>query len=217
MCGRFTLHTRPENIAHVFGVEMPLFELRYNIAPSEIIGVVKDTEQGRVFAATRWGLIPHWSKESKAVPNARAETVATTPWFREAFRKRRCLIPADGFFEWKGAKGKKQPYYFRLKDRQVFAFAGLWERWQDFETSALVTTNANEVVQEVHNRMPVILGADSFNLWLDEKADQKKLLSLLKPFPAELMEGFAVSTRVNRGGIEGADLIVPLETPAGEG
>lgn len=211
MCGRFTLHARPEEVAQVFNVETPHFEPRYNIPPSAVVGVVKEAEQGRVFAATQWGLIPHWSRESKAVPNARAETVATTPWFRDAFKKRRCLIPADGFYEWVGAKGKKQPYHFRLKGGNLFAFAGMWDAWQDLETSALITTEANDVVREVHHRMPVILGVDSYDIWLDEKADQKKLLSLLRPFPAKLMEGFPVSTRVNRGGIEGADLIEPLE------
>jgi putative SOS response-associated peptidase YedK len=163
-----------------------------------------------VFAPTIWGLIPHWSREEKGVPNARAETVATTPWFRDAFRKRRCLIPADGFYEWVGAKGKKQPYHFRLKGAQLFAFAGLWDCWSELETSALVTTEANALVRPVHPRMPVILGPDSFGLWLDEKADRDSLLSLLRPFPAEMMEGFPVSTRVNRGGVEGPDLIEPL-------
>jgi len=153
---------------------------------------------------------PHWSQESKAVPNARAETVASTPWFREAFKKRRCLIPADGFYEWTGARGKKQPYHFRLKGCKVFAFAGLWDSCGELETSALVTTNANALVKEVHPRMPVILGPDGFDLWLDEKAERDELLRLLRPFPAELMEGFPVSTRVNRGGVEGADLIEPL-------
>jgi putative SOS response-associated peptidase YedK len=203
-------------VARVFDVDTPpsdlfdLFEPRYNIAPSEAVGVVKGAAPGRVFAPTIWGLIPHWSREDKGVPNARAETVATTPWFRDAFRKRRCLIPADGFYEWVGAKGKKQPYHFRLKGGGVFAFAGLWDCWSELETSALVTTEANALVRPVHPRMPVILGPESFGLWLDEKADRDSLLSLLRPFPAELMESFPVSTRVNRGGVEGSDLIEPL-------
>jgi putative SOS response-associated peptidase YedK len=216
MCGRFTLRARPQDVARVFDVAMPLFEPRYNIAPSEAIGVVRPGEQGRVYAATRWGLIPHWSNEPKAVPNARAETVATTPWFRDAFRKRRCLIPADGFYEWTGPKGKKQPYHFQLKGGQVFAFAGLWDRWDELDTSALVTTDANGVVKPVHHRMPVILGPDSFDVWLDMQADPREVLHLLRPFPAELMEGFPVSTRVNRGGVDGAELIAPLEV-AGKG
>src|SRR3954454_8160497 len=123
MCGRFTLHVRPEDVSRVFGVDAPLFEPRYNIAPSEVVGVVRSAEQGRVFAATRWGLVPHWGREPKAVPNARAETVATAPWFRDAFRRRRCLIPADGFYEWTGPKGRKQPFHFRLKGGRLFAFA----------------------------------------------------------------------------------------------
>jgi putative SOS response-associated peptidase YedK len=152
MCGRFTLHARPEEVARVFEVDTPpsdlfdLFEPRYNIAPSAIVGVVKGAAQDRVFAPTRWGLIPHWSREDKGVPNARAETVATTPWFRDAFKKRRCLIPADGFYEWVGAKGKKQPYHFRLKGSPVFAFAGQWDSWWELETTALVTTQANKLV-----------------------------------------------------------------------
>src|SRR4051812_16654096 len=205
MCGRFTLHARPRDVAQLFDIALPLFEPRYNIAPSETIGVVRPGEQGRLYAATRWGLIPHWSREPKAVPNARAETVVTTPWFRDAFRKRRCLIPADGFYEWCGPKGHKQPYHFRLKGGGVFAFAGLWDRWQGLGTSALITTDANEVVKAVHGRMPVILGADSFDVWLDERADRAQLQALLRPFPAELMGGFAVTPRVNKGGVEGAD------------
>jgi putative SOS response-associated peptidase YedK len=216
MCGRFTLHARPEEVARAFDVQTPLLDLfdllepRYNIAPSAVVGVVKGAGQDRVLAPARWGLIPHWSKEDKGVPNARAETVATTPWFRDAFKKRRCLIPADGFYERVGAKGQKQPYHFRLKGSPVFAFAGLWDCWWELETTALVTTQANELVKGVHHRMPVILGPDSFGLWLDEKADRTSLLNLLRPFPAELMESFPVSTRVNRGTVEGADLIEPL-------
>jgi putative SOS response-associated peptidase YedK len=210
MCGRFTLHTPVQEIADLFGIDPPPIESRFNIAPSEVIGVVKNAGEGRVFAATHWGLIPHWSRDNKAVPNARAETVATTPWFREAFKKRRCLIPADGFYEWAGSKGKKQPYQFRLKGGKLFAFAGLWERRDDAETSALITTDANAVVKEAHHRMPVILSADSYDQWLDAASDPQALLGLLRPFPGEPMEGFPVSRRVNRGGIEGADLIEPL-------
>jgi putative SOS response-associated peptidase YedK len=211
MCGRFTLHARPQDVAQLFDVALPLFEPRYNIAPSETVGVVRQAEQGRAYVATRWGLVPHWSREPKAVPNARAETVATTPWFRDAFRKRRCLIPADGFYEWTGPKGKKQPYHFRLKGGRLFAFAGLWDHWGELDTSALVTTDANEVVRPFHHRMPVILAPDSFDRWLDPNAERDELLGLLRPFPAGPMEGFPVSPRVNRGGVEGADLIAPVE------
>src|SRR5262245_36368451 len=137
MCGRFVMNAQPAEIADAFGVDAPLWEPRFNIAPSEVVGVVRDSEQGWVFAATRWGLVPHWSRESKAVPNARVETVATTPWFRDAFRHHRCLMPATGFYEWTGPKGHKQPYLFRRRDSHVFAFAALWDRWQGLETSAL--------------------------------------------------------------------------------
>src|SRR5436190_6615583 len=137
MCGRFTLHAQTREVSQFFGVDAQpdLFTPRYNIAPSQAVAVVRSAPQGRAAVATKWGLIPHWSKESKAVPNARAETVATSPWFRDAFKKRRCLIPADGFYEWTGAKGKKQPYHFRLKGAPVFAFAGLWDCWGELETS----------------------------------------------------------------------------------
>jgi putative SOS response-associated peptidase YedK len=159
--------------------------------------------------------VPSWSGGPKAVANARAETVAVKPWFRDAFRRGRCLLPADGFYEWKGAKGTKQPSYYRLRGGGVFAFAGLWDRWQGLETCAVVTTAANALVRPVHPRMPVILGVDAYDRWLDPEANPQDLLGLLRPYPAAAMEAYPVSTRVNRSGNDGPELVEPVATPAG--
>jgi putative SOS response-associated peptidase YedK len=207
MCGRFTLRTPAKEIAEQFGVDVPDLQLRFNIAPSQEIATVRinrDTQK-RELAMLRWGLIPFWAKDPKigySTINARAETVATKPAFREAFRKRRCLIVADGFYEWRKTNGKKQPYLIHLKDDRPFAFAGLWERWKRDETeiqsASIIVTDPNELVDRIHDRMPVILNPDDYGVWLDrEFEDGKRLLNMLRPFPADRMDAYPVSTVVN--------------------
>src|SRR5262245_35107324 len=177
MCGRFTLATSRAQLADLFrlagGPELPL---RYNIAPTQPVPVVRAAGDGRALALARWGLIPRWATDpaiGNRLINARSETVAEKPSFRDAFRKRRCLIPATGFYEWAKTAGGKQPYHFRLLDGRPFAFAGLWERWdrggEPVESCTILTTAANAVVRPVHERMPVILPAEAFAAWLDNR------------------------------------------------
>jgi putative SOS response-associated peptidase YedK len=208
MCGRFTLKTRPEVLAEHFELtEVPGVEPRYNIAPTQAVAVVKMTPEtgGRQLSMLRWGLIPSWADDpsiGNRMINARAETVAEKPAYRSAFRLRRCLVPADGFYEWAKANGAKQPHYFQLKDGGPFAFAGLWERWakgkEPIESCTLLTTEANEVVSPVHQRVPVILEPKEYGRWLDP---QRRRLeddsALLRPFPAERMIGYPVGRFVN--------------------
>jgi putative SOS response-associated peptidase YedK len=154
----------------------------------------------------RWGLIPSWAKDpamGAKLINARAETVAEKPSFRSAFRHRRCLVVADGFYEWQKQEGKKQPFYFRLQDGQPFAFAGLWESWKDpngevVDSCTILTTEANQLMQPIHDRMPVILASQDYDLWLDPTVQSEQLQNLLQPFPSEAMVSYPVSTKVNK-------------------
>lgn len=161
-----------------------------------------------------WGLIPSWSTDSKGFINARAETLQKKASFREAFRERRCLILADGFYEWKRKGKMKQPYYFQLQDEMPFAFAGIWDQWQrggaTITSCALITTTPNELVAPIHNRMPVILQPDNYQNWLCEP-NPTKLNALLVPIPAAEMKGFPVSTAVNRPQVDDASLVERVE------
>jgi putative SOS response-associated peptidase YedK len=214
MCGRYTLKVHRDALAaHLDLPEVPPFQERYNIAPSQDVPVLRADHK---LVLLKWGLVPSWSKEPKAGfanINARAETVAQSNAYRSAFKHRRCLMPADGFFEW--APGPpKQPHYFHLRDGSPFAFAGLWERWdrgaEPIETCALITTTANGVVAPVHPRMPVILEKEDYGYWLDAKATPEDLLMLLKPLPRELMVGYPVSTLVNRAAVDDPRCIEPV-------
>lgn len=209
MCGRYTLAVRKETLAEKFGVGGPLPELSpsYNIAPGREVAVVLGDGVGRRLEMLRWGLIPSWADDpgiGYRMINARAETAPTKPSFRRAFRGRRCLIPADGFYEWKKEDGGKQPYHIRLKDGEPFTFAGLWESWNDpnggtVRSFAILTTEANEVVGEIHARMPVILPVEDHDMWLDPDFDEKEpLADLLRPYPTAAMEAYPVSRFVNR-------------------
>jgi putative SOS response-associated peptidase YedK len=219
MCGRFTLSTRPQAVATLFGLgAVPDLPPRYNLAPTQPLAVVRQGDAGRSFSLMRWGLVPSWADDLKignSLINARCETVAQKPAFRTAFRRRRCLLPADGFYEWGQVGPKKQPYHFRMRDASPFAFAGLWEEWHSPEgeavqTCCIITTAANAVVQPVHERMPVILAEGFFDRWLDPAYDRVDgLLPLLQPFPDAAMEGFAVSTRVNSPRFEGPECLEP--------
>ena len=221
MCGRYALRTPPKSLAKAFGVEeVPEFEARFNIAPTQTIAGVLQTPDGREMKFLKWGLVPSWAKDASLgakLINARSETVAEKPAFREAFKRRRCLIPADGFFEWARTDGKKQPYFFRMSDEQPFSFAGLWERWQGADgevvgSCAILTTAANELLQPVHDRMPVILHPEDYSLWLDEDVRKTDLLKeLLQPYPAEEMTAYPVSTLVNSTRQQGAGLVDRLK------
>lgn len=179
---------------------------RFNIAPTQTVAVILD-EEPAALTTVRWGLIPAWSKDKKigaTLINARGETVAEKPSFRTAFKKRRCLILADGFYEWQKRDAGKVPHYMQLADGEPFAFAGLWEEWCDLEaggavlrTCAIITTEPNERLSPIHNRMPVILPPEQERRWLSRDTEIEELKSLLTPFPADAMSAHPVSTRVN--------------------
>lgn len=192
----------------------------FNISPSNHVPIVRiDSKGQRVATLAKWGLIPSWTKgKPKLAPiNARAETVASSGMFRQAFERRRCLVPADGFYEWHGAKPPKQPYFIHMKDDGVFAFAGLWERWkaeedaEPVDTFTIITTTPNEVAKPIHNRMPVILAPDDYGRWLDRDRKGTDVAELLKPFDPTKMDAYKVSTKVNRPGFSDPSLVEPVE------
>lgn len=209
MCGRFRLGKGREAIKKYFGAETDVeWEPRYNVAPGQNVATVRQDASTPVrhLSLMRWGLIPFWAKEAAIgykMINARSETIAEKPAFREALKSRRCLIPADGFYEWKKLEKTKQPYCFSVGDEGIFAFAGIWDRWkspegQIIETCSILTTSANELVRDVHDRMPVILPPEAFDLWLDPGfTNRDGVLELLKPIAASAMKKHPVSTRVN--------------------
>lgn len=208
MCGRFDLHTSVHEFIRLLQATL-LYEPppRYNTAPTQQIAVLRVNRQNtRELVGMRWGLVPSWSKgpdNRYSMINARAETLASKPAYRRAFKSRRCLIPADGFFEWQKRPSGKQPYYIGVSGRQPFAMAGLWETWrgdtsEPMESCAIITTEANSFMGTIHNRMPVILEAGQHETWLDhEHWDQQSVQALLKPFPADRMFAHPVTTRVN--------------------
>ncbi|MBF2002054.1 MAG: SOS response-associated peptidase [Synechococcales cyanobacterium M58_A2018_015] len=223
MCGRFTLTQSADAIADAFDLlELPIVAPRYNIAPTQPVPVVR-AEAGsaqRQFTYLYWGLIPSWAKDPSMgarMINARAETVTEKPAFRAAFKRRRCLIVADGFYEWQATGRQKQPYYFCLPDRQPFALAGLWEHWQsslgdEIESCTILTTAANDRLRPIHDRMPVILNRSQYNLWLDPQVQSAdRLLPLLQPYPAEAMQHYPVSRAVNNPQNDSPDCIQPLD------
>ncbi len=222
MCGRFTLSTPAQTLQKLFDLpEVPELPPRYNIAPSEMLATVRlpEGKPSRGLAGLRWGLIPPWATDpdvGNRMINARAETVATSPAFRGAFRRRRCLIPADGFYEWQRQGRYKQPFYLHMRDGSPFAFAGLWEHWkgpegQVIESCTLITTEPSELVRPVHNRMPVILDPDDYALWLDPGMnDVEPLKALLRPYPPEQMEAYPVSQMVNSPANDDPACIAPL-------
>jgi putative SOS response-associated peptidase YedK len=206
MCGRYTLSTSIDKLAEEFDLSgsLPDLQSSYNVAPTQEVPAVMEGNGGRRLEMLRWGLIPSWADDpgiGNRMINARSETVAEKPSFRRAFKERRCLIPADGFYEWQKTNGSKQPFYFRMKDWRPFAFAGLWESWYgdgEIRSCTILTTAANNLVGEIHPRMPVILPHEVYDLWLDSTVqDRDQLLSLLAPYPTEDMEAHPVSRRVN--------------------
>jgi putative SOS response-associated peptidase YedK len=226
MCGRFTLRTPARDLVEVFELlREPQLSHRYNIAPTQKVAVVRQDGKSRELSMMRWGLVPAWSKDPKAGPpliNARAETVATKPSFRTSFKHRRCLIPADGFFEWqKKADSKtKIPHYIRMAKSRPFAFAGLWDRWRNgegepLESCTIVTTEANDLMRPLHDRMPVILPEENYAAWLDPKNENlPELEALLRPYAAIEMTAFPISTMVNSPRNERPECILPASISA---
>lgn len=222
MCGRFTLKQTAEGIEQTFHVtKVHDLEPQYNIAPTQMVAAVlynSETQQ-RELQKLRWGLIPSWAKDlgmGAKLINARAETAAEKPAFRSAFKHRRCLLVADGFYEWQHQGSKKQPYYFHLQEGKVFGFAGLWEQWQspqgeEITSCTILTTKCNELLQPIHERMPVILQQQDYSLWLDPQVETPEpLQQILNPYPSEAMIAYPVSTVVNSPKHNSSDCIKPL-------
>lgn len=212
------------DVAKTFGVaiETPA-SLLFNIAPTQTVTAVRVGQQRqRELCPLKWGLVPSWADDGAIggrMINARAETVASKPAYRQAFRSRRCLVPADGFYEWQKNGRRKQPYYIRLKDDRPFGFAGVWEHWTKagpaLESCAIITTEANELVAGIHNRMPVIIPPEAYELWLSPDTQEVELLqSLLRPYPASEMTAYPVSTRVNSPAFNERECIQPQSAAA---
>src|SRR6201997_4235582 len=210
MCGRYRLSRRKQIIEEYFDAAdwQDDWSPRYNVAPTQQIPVIRQNpkEPVRHISTMRWGLIPHWAKDASGAAstiNARSETAATKPAFRDPLKLRRCLIPADGFYEWKRTEKSKQPYCFEVNEGKLFAFAGLWDGWKDsngkwVKTCSILTTTPNAVTSAIHDRMPVILDPDNYDLWLDPGMTDVQVVSeLLKPYDARSMRSYPVSTRIN--------------------
>ena len=210
MCGRYSLHSHPDVVALMFGLsEIPAHQPRFNIAPTSQVLIIRKNEDAAVASHVRWGLVPRWAKDPSIgakMNNARAETVAEKPSFRDAYRKRRCLIPANGFYEWKLESGRKQPYYIHPSAGGLFAFAGIWEQWQNLQTCAIITTEANPKMAAVHERMPVIVSPAEYSNWLAGGE------GLLCPCPDEAIGIRRVSRAVNNSRNEDPRLIEPEES-----
>ena len=227
MCGRFALMTPTEQLAMLFDVPETAVEAlppsvpRYNIAPTQPVAAIRLGKSGeRDFTFFHWGLIPSWAKDvsiGSRMINARSETVTEKPSFRTAFKRRRCLIPADGFYEWQKVDGGKQPMFIRPaeSEKRPFALAGLWEMWSDpdggtLQSCTILTITPNELMAPIHNRMPVIIEPEDFDLWLQPEPDPEQGLHLLRPYPAEKMSAYPVSTLVNNPRNDAPDCIQPI-------
>jgi len=220
MCGRFTLkQPRRIPIINFDDADLPTLPPRYNIAPTQDVLTVVERENSREARMLQWGLIPFWSKEPKGIINARVETIAEKASFNESFQKRRCLIFADGFYEWERNGKISQPYYFQLKDGEPFAFAGVWDKWRANDrvitSCAIITTKANELLSTIHTRMPVMLPPELYDFWLNEDSREPELKEILMPFPASEMISHAVSYDVNDVKNEGEHLLRRVEPNIG--
>jgi putative SOS response-associated peptidase YedK len=230
MCGRFTLHHTPVQIAKRFDAQPSLFETqpRYNIAPTQPVATVRENGmssrtsglvQMRALEAFQWGLVPFWAKDPEIgnrLINARAETLVEKPAFKHALNRRRCLIPADGFFEWRKEGSRRTPMYIRMRDGSLFAFAGLWEEWTSpdgspLRTCAIITVEPNSLLAPIHNRMPAILRPEDEGTWLDmARTRAPDALALLRPYSADRMEAYPVSRRVNAPANDDPACILPV-------
>jgi putative SOS response-associated peptidase YedK len=234
MCGRYLITTAPEAMRQMFRYpQQPNFPARYNVAPTQPVPIVRLHGGERQFALVRWGLIPGWVRDPRGfslLVNARCESVNDKPAFRNAMRRRRCLIPADGFYEWKDEGKQKRPYVVRPKAAGPLAFAGLWESWvgpngEEMETATIITTRASRDIAHIHDRMPVIIAPDAFDFWLDcTNVDGLTAAALLVPAPEGLLQAYEISTAVNRVANDAPNLIeraceqragaAPCEDPA---
>ena len=209
MCGRFVLISDGDRLEDHYGLDtVPVFDGGYNIAPSMPVPVVRFGSDKEA-AVCHWGFIPHWVKEPALKPiNARAETLAGKPYFRDAFKRRRCLVPTNGYYEWRAAPGGKQPYFIRMTGADLFSFAGLWSVWQGpdgpVESCVIITTAAKETLADIHDRMPAIIAPDNYDAWLEAGGQD-----LLRPCAGE-MEAYPVSRRVNNPRNQGEALILPF-------
>ncbi len=221
MCGRYTLRTHLNQLLQLYAAQSQVeWEPRYNIAPTQQVAAVRSIPDStsRELVLLRWGLVPAWADDLKIgnrMINARAETLAEKPSFKTALRRRRCLVLADGFYEWRQEGQSKQPLFIRMKDAKPFAFAGLWERWTKsgtpIDTCTIITTSANTLMSKLHDRMPAILSQAAADVWLDQDIEQPEpLLSLLGPYPDDEMEAYPVSTLVNSPKNESSECIVPI-------
>ncbi|MGB5755828.1 MAG: SOS response-associated peptidase [Acidimicrobiales bacterium] len=236
MCGRFVSASPPDELAKYFGAEEPEGELEpsFNVAPTNEVYAIRAEAGTRKLDTLRWGLVPFWAKDLKIgskMINARAETVAQKPAFRKAFERRRCLIPADGFYEWAKVTGQKakQPYFIHRPDGEPIVFAGMWERWKPrledgktidesadvVETCTILTCSPNKTMAAIHNRMPVLLAPAAWDDWLSQETEMDYIKSLLAPAPDDLLELVPVSTAVNNVRNKGEQLIEPLEPADG--
>lgn len=221
MCGRYVLHSRDKiKLAGLRSIDEP-FEAHYNIAPTQSVLAIANFGAGLEARLITWGLIPSWSTDGKGFINARAETLEERPSFSESFRLRRCLIPADGFFEWKRSGREKRPFYIRGRDDEApLMFAGVWDAWNNhgrvLVTCAIITTAANELVAELHNRMPAILPPEVYEAWLDPATDRVELLRMLTPFPSAQMKTYPVSSKVNAPENDTADLLERVDVEVGQ-
>ena len=227
MCGRFALISDTAQLAAQFGISpamvagIPESVPRYNIAPTQPVAAIRLAEgtKQRELTFFRWGLIPSWSKDiniGSRMINARSETVAEKPSFRTAFKRRRCIIPADGFYEWQKRDDGKRPIFIHASDKRPFALAGLWEIWSDpeggkLQTCTILTTQPNELMAAIHNRMPVILEPEDFDMWLDPGDNPQQALHLLRPYPVAKMEAYPVNTIVNSPKNDVPECITPVE------
>ena len=221
MCGRYALILPPEAIRQLFqflnpvwAQGIPNWAARYNVAPTQSVPVLC---AGGTLAIMRWGLVPHWAKDIASAPliNARGESLRDKPSFRDAFSARRCLVPANGFYEWREEAGQKIPMYIRLRSKAPIVFGGIWEKWRrpdgsDLDSMAIITTLANAHIGQLHDRMPLILGAQDWKAWLDLPPGDAQ--GLVRPCPDDWLEYFTVSQRVNSVANDGPDLIAPEDT-----
>jgi putative SOS response-associated peptidase YedK len=232
MCGRTNLTATPEELAEAFALdaaELPALAPRYNIAPTQPMPVVRmDARRRRRLTLLRWGLVPHDAPDPRVgarMINARSETARTRAAFRLPFRERRCLVPANGFYEWRRIEGLRQPYLLRRRDGRLIALAGLWDRWrapassaeahEPIESCTILTTPANELVARLHDRMPLMLDRDDYERWLDpDVKDPDALAPLLRPYPAEQMVAIPVSPRLNSPQVDDPTLIEPMDPGA---